>query len=137
MENVIEKDKIRSIQITAKECIVTVSDMDSKQKMLIDGVVLKDRSVNLFEVEKSITNVIIKDAPYEMSDCVISSNMARFGEVFNGSVRRGKIKGTDRYSIYSVAKCRPYHPNFEQVRHIRCQNICGQLSDAMFALLSC
>ena len=37
----------------------------------------------------------IKDAPYEVSDCYIATQMMKYGEVIPGSVRRGYIKGTN------------------------------------------
>jgi hypothetical protein len=44
--------------------------------------------VGLFlDVEKTITNVTIKDAPYEVSDCYIATQMMKYGEVIPGSVR--------------------------------------------------
>jgi hypothetical protein len=71
--------------------------------------------VNFLDVEKTITNVTIKDAPYEVSDCYIATQvmkiatqLMKYGEVIPGSVRRGYIKGTNllsdpgRYN-YSIA----------------------------------
>jgi hypothetical protein len=42
--------------------------------------------VNILDVEKTITNVTIKDAPYEVSDCYIATQMMKYGEVIPGSV---------------------------------------------------
>jgi hypothetical protein len=47
---------------------------------------LINRSVNFLDVEKTITNVTIKDAPYQVSDCYIATQMMKYGEVIPGSV---------------------------------------------------
>lgn len=71
---------------------------------MVEGIVVKERDVRLFEFEKkSITNVSSKNTPYEMSDSVIATNMARFGEVINGSVGQSKgrlSKHASRISKY-------------------------------------
>ena len=43
----------------------------------------------------SKTNVVIKDAPFEMEDKLIVEALSAFGAVDGGGVRRGKIRGTD------------------------------------------
>ncbi|WAR01915.1 LOW QUALITY PROTEIN: hypothetical protein MAR_008473, partial [Mya arenaria] len=42
-----------------------------------------------------ITNVTLKDAPYEMQDTTIVTTMNQFGDVIDGSLVRGKIKNTN------------------------------------------
>ena len=94
MEKIVPREKIRSIQITEKEVIVSVADIDSKLQLLVRGIKVKDRAVTLFEVEKTITNVTIKDVPYEMADNVVATHVSRFGDVVHNSMKRGTIKGT-------------------------------------------
>ena len=48
----------------------------------------------VFDVDKIVTNVTIKDAPYELSDIFILQHMRTFVEVVEHSIRRGTIKGT-------------------------------------------
>jgi hypothetical protein len=47
------------------DCIISVKDLNTKEKLISGGITLKNRSVNFLDVEKTITNVTIKDAPYE------------------------------------------------------------------------
>jgi hypothetical protein len=49
------------------DCIISVKDLNTKEKLISGGITLKNRSVNFLDVEKTITNVTIKDAPYELS----------------------------------------------------------------------
>jgi hypothetical protein len=39
--------------------------------------------------------VTIKDAPCEVSDQFIATHMSKYGQVINGSIKRGVIKGTN------------------------------------------
>ena len=88
--------------------------MNTKEKIISGGITLKNRSINFSDVEKTITNVTIKDAPYEVSDCYIAKQMMKYGEVIPGSVRRGYIKGTniENGSRYlQIINCAPTLPN--------------------------
>ncbi|CAG2234729.1 CNBP [Mytilus edulis] len=87
-------NNVGSIQITEKECIVSLKDVESKDTLVVNGITLRNRSINFFDVEKSITHVTIKDAPYELDDRYIVAQMIRFGQIVPGSVKRGYIKGT-------------------------------------------
>jgi hypothetical protein len=46
----------------------------------------------------------IKDAPYEVSDSYIATQMMKYGEVIPGSVRRGYIKGTNIENVQGISK---------------------------------
>ena len=46
-------------------------------------------------MEKIITNVTIKDAPFELNDTFIIHHITVYGDVIENSPRGGKIKGTD------------------------------------------
>ncbi|XP_060069871.1 uncharacterized protein LOC132561603 [Ylistrum balloti] len=119
-ENVVDElkkmnivDEINAIQITEKNCVVSCKNIEAKNKLLINNIELNGRTVKLFDVEKTITNVTVKDAPFELKDEVIIAYMAKFGQVIPGSIRRGKIQGTDiengtRY--LSVVGCVPTIP---------------------------
>ncbi|CAG2246415.1 unnamed protein product [Mytilus edulis] len=106
-------NNVGSIQITEKECIVSLKDVESKDTLVVNGITLRNRSVNFFDVEKSITHVTIKDAPYELDDRYIVAQMIRFGQIVPGSVKRGYIKGTEiengaRY--IDILNCEPVLP---------------------------
>ena len=66
----------------------------ARTKLLLDGLSLQNKHVCVSDVDSVITNVTIKDAPFEMSDTVILQQMGRFCEVVSGSVVRGKIRST-------------------------------------------
>ncbi|CAG2214473.1 CNBP [Mytilus edulis] len=92
---VIDIEDVLSIQITEKDCIVTLKNPESKDRLAAQGIALRDRSVKFYEVESLITHVTIKDAPYELDNLYIVAQMLRFGKVVPGSLKRGVIKGTN------------------------------------------
>jgi hypothetical protein len=59
-----------------------------------EDISLRDRTVQFLVVEENITNITIKNAPYELDNCYIAAQMLKYGEVIPGSVRRGYIKDT-------------------------------------------
>ena len=61
IEKLVEKNLIQSIQITEKNCIVTVFDPDTKHILLTRGVEIRNRYIKLIDVEKQVTNITIKD----------------------------------------------------------------------------
>jgi hypothetical protein len=95
IEKLVEKNLIQSIQITKKNCIVTVLDPDTKHILLTRGIEIRNRYIKFVDVEKQVTNITIKDAPCELSNLVICAFMQIFGDVVQGSLRRGMIKGTN------------------------------------------
>ncbi|KAK3107417.1 hypothetical protein FSP39_014115 [Pinctada imbricata] len=108
------ENAVSAIQITEDRCIVTCKDTDVKTSMLIRGLEVKNNHVQLVDVENTITNVTIKDAPYELGDNVIYTFMSQYGNVVDGSLRRGTIKGTsiENGSRYlSIVGCVPTLPN--------------------------
>ena len=118
LENEINLEDIKSIQMTEKSCIVTLKSEQAKYKILNSEISLKNRSVNFFEIDKNVTNVTIKDAPCEVSDQFIATHMSKYGQVINGSIKRGVIKGTNiengtRYvQILNCAPILPVRTNF-------------------------
>ena len=83
-------------------------------KILNSEISLKSRSVNF------LTNVTIKDAPCELSDQFMATHMSIYGQVINGSIKRGVIKGRNiengtRYiQILNCAPIIPVRTNFER-----------------------
>ena len=74
IEKLVEKNLIQSIQITEKNCIVTVFDPDTKHILLTRGIEIRNRYIKFIDVEKQVTNITIKDAPCELSNLVIKGN---------------------------------------------------------------
>jgi hypothetical protein len=113
LENEINLEDIKSIQMTEKSCIVTLKSEQAKYKIPNSEISLKNRSVNFFEIDKNVTNVTIKDAPCEVSDQFIATHMSKYGQVINGLIKRGVIKGTNiengtRY--VQILNCSPIIP---------------------------
>jgi Zn ribbon nucleic-acid-binding protein len=79
------------------------------------SVTIEDFSVIWIDFisSKFVTNVTIKDAPCEVSDQFIATHMSKYGQVINGSIKRGVIKGTTiengtRY--VQILNCAPIFP---------------------------
>jgi hypothetical protein len=104
--------------MTEKSCIVTLKSEQAKYKILNSEISLKNRSINFFDIDKNVINVTIKDVPCEMSDQFIATHMSIYGQVINGSIKRGVIKGTNigngtRYDlILNCAQILPVRTNF-------------------------
>ena len=110
----VEIENVGSVQMTEKDCIISLKDLNAKEKLITEGISLRDRTVQFLDVEKTITNVTIKDAPYELDNCYIATQMLKYGEVIPGSVRRGYIKDThvENGSRYlQILNCIPTLPN--------------------------
>merc|ERR1712074_188988 len=95
LEGIITTETIKAIQITEKECIITVSNEQTKTQLIIADIHIQNRIVNITDVEDIITNVTIKDAPFEMPNSTILAQMSNYGDIISGSLTRGKIKGTE------------------------------------------
>ena len=68
LEKEIQRDDIKSVQLTENDCIVTVNSAEAKIRLLTKAIALQNRSVSFFEIDKNITIITIKDAPCELSD---------------------------------------------------------------------
>ena len=95
IEKTIDKSDIKSIQLTEKECVISVSSNDAKNKLILNPTCFQNRQVTFYDVDSLITSVTIKDAPYEMSDSTLLSHLSQYGEIISGSMTRGKIRGSD------------------------------------------
>ena len=95
VKTVVNTEKIQCIQLTTSECIITLKDEESKDCLKTRGFSIVNRHVTPQEVEKSITNLTIKDAPAEMQDNAIITALQPHGDVIPDSMIHGKIKGTD------------------------------------------
>ena len=145
VEKKVELDNVGSVQFTETDNNFS-EGIEYEGKINIRWNNTKNRSVNFLDVEKTITNVTIKDAPYEVSDCYIATQMMKYGEVIPGSVRRGHIKGThiENGSRYlQIINCAPTLPNrtdfgrfevrlFADNNRIRCLH-CKQANHSSYA----
>ena len=88
--------------------------MSAKEKLITEDISLRDRTVQFLDVEKTMTNVSIKDAPYELDNSYIATQILKYGEVIPGSVRRAYIKyiHVENGSGYlQILNCIPTLPN--------------------------
>ena len=68
-------------------------------------------------VEKEITNITTNDAPVELADITICTYMSQFGDVVQGSIKSGTIKGTNIETgtrNIQIVNCAPAIPNLTQ-----------------------
>jgi len=94
LKNSISEDSIVAIQVTSDTCYLTFDCIEVKRNIQIEGFTVQDRRIKPQDVNKSITNVTLKDLPVEISDQFVTSSMLKYGEVISGSICRGTIKGT-------------------------------------------
>ncbi|CAG2194773.1 CNBP [Mytilus edulis] len=114
LEQQIKLESVKSIQLTEKSCVVTLSDIDAKERLVQCDLTIKNRSVKFTDVDNTITNITIKDLPYELNDCYVATQMLQYGKVVPGSVKRGYIRGKniENGSRYiQIINCAPTIPN--------------------------
>jgi hypothetical protein len=117
LDATIDRGHLQAVQITATECVLTLSHRETKYTLLMNGFDIRDRHVDVHDVEKSITHVTIKDLPVELDDKFVVSNMMKYGVVVDDSIRRGTIKDTQiqtgtRY--LNLLNCNAIIPNTTQ-----------------------
>ena len=95
IEEVIDVSLVKAIQITESTCFVSLKNQEAKESLIIGGVNIRDTYNNVFDVEKIVTNVTIKDAPYELDDRFLIEYLRQYGEVVENSMKRGKVRGSD------------------------------------------
>ena len=110
----VDQNDIKAIQITERDCVITVANITAKNQLLVEGIDLNNQFFRMMDIEKQVTNVTIKDAPVELNDLTICTYMQQYGEVVQGSIKRGLIKGTEiengtRY--VQLINCVPIIPN--------------------------
>ena len=91
----VDTSDIRAIQITEDSCRVTTASIAVKQQLALSPLTIKDKVLTFSDVCRSVTNVTVKDAPYEMPDDEVIVALADHGNVVEGSIRRGKVKHTN------------------------------------------
>ena len=95
IEEVVDLAEVRAIQITENNCLITVASNDAKEHLIIDGINIRNTFNNVYDVDRVLTNVTIKDAPCELSDIFLIEHLRKYGEIVENSMRRGKIRGTE------------------------------------------
>ena len=95
LEEILHKSEVKAIQVTETTCFVTVATREAKETLLSSGLNIREMFNSVYDVEQVITNVTIKDAPFELSDGFILHHMKQYGDVIENSLKRGTIKGTD------------------------------------------
>ncbi len=88
-------EQVKGIQVTPRECRVTLSTAETKQQLKASGINLRNQHVRMQDADKTVLNVTVKDGPIEMNDAAIASALQAYGTVVQGSIRRGKIRGTE------------------------------------------
>ena len=68
IEDVVDLAEIKAIQITENNCLITVGSNETKEQLIIDGISIRNTYNNVYDVDRVITYVTIKDAPYELDD---------------------------------------------------------------------
>ena len=71
--------EIKAIQITENACFITVETSEAKDKLICEGLNVRGTFNNIFDVDKIVTNVTIKDAPFELSDQFLIHYMKSYG----------------------------------------------------------
>lgn len=69
----IDIQHVKGIQVTQRECRVTLSSLETKQELKASGINLRNMHVRMQDADKTVLNVTVKDAPVEMSDIAIAS----------------------------------------------------------------
>lgn len=72
IESEVIRDNIKSVQITESDCVVTLKDQMCQERLLAKGIEIKNRYVKFVDVDKQLTNITIKDLPYELTDQFLS-----------------------------------------------------------------
>ena len=94
LEETLNGSDVKAIQITESTCLVSLVSRDAKESLISTGINVRDVFCDVYDVDQIVTNVTIKDAPYELSDAYILHHLNVYGDVVENSLRRGTIKGT-------------------------------------------
>ena len=64
LEDLVGLAEIKAIQIKENNCLITVVSIETKEQLIIDGIPIHNTYNNVYDVDRVITKVTIKDAPY-------------------------------------------------------------------------
>ena len=80
--------------MTSNEGWVTVADETTRNQLIGSEITIKGRSVRIQNTGLNVTNVTIKDAPFELPNDELITTLSTYGNVVRRSMRMGTIKGT-------------------------------------------
>ena len=66
LEGNLEISEVKAIQITESSCFVTVDTREAKERLHSSGVNVRVIVNSVYDVEYVITNITIKDIPFEL-----------------------------------------------------------------------
>jgi hypothetical protein len=110
----VEIESVGSVQMTEKDCIISPIDLKAHATLITECTSLRDRTVQFLDVEKTITNVTIKDASYELDNCYIATQMLIYSKVIPGSELRSYMQDThveNGLRYLQILNCIPALPN--------------------------
>ncbi|WAR10604.1 hypothetical protein MAR_035680 [Mya arenaria] len=67
------------------ECIITLTS--TKNKLILGTTNIKNRVISIHDVENLITNVTVKDSPYEWPDSIITAHMSKYDDIGQFTIR--------------------------------------------------
>ena len=90
----VKKEDIKGIQILVSQCVITLTNLEAKECIKIEGFSFRGRHIQVTDADLNVTNVTLKDAPLEMNDACLMGVLYPYGEVIGGTIRHGTIRGT-------------------------------------------
>jgi chemotaxis signal transduction protein len=58
--NSFEIESVGSVQMTEKDCIISLKDLKAKEKLITESISLRDRTVQFLDVEKTLQMLLLK-----------------------------------------------------------------------------
>ena len=84
---IVDEDEIRGIVFYpknwARKCILTFNSKHMKNKALIEGLTLFERTVEFDDEDDSIVKAKIEDSPNDMSNATLKRILGKFGTVID------------------------------------------------------
>ena len=102
VEDVIDNSLVKAMQIAENTSFITLKSQEAKENLIIDGIVIHETFSNVYDVDKIVINVTVKDAPYELDDRFLIEYLKQCGEVLENSMKCGTVRRTD---IESGTRC--------------------------------
>jgi hypothetical protein len=71
--HIVPQEDIHTIQLSQGKCTITLKTEEAKNAVRISGIDIGINHVRIYEIERSLTSVTIKDSPAEMRDeCIVA-----------------------------------------------------------------
>ena len=74
---------------------MTLEDEASRSQLVSTDIRIKGKTVRVRDPGRNVTNATIKDAPIKLKNDVITTSLSAYGHVVPGSLRMGKIRGSN------------------------------------------